>query len=108
MERLYYIQKSYTNSATPKILNLIFQDLIGGSYTALELDQNHRYISEKLNLALVCWQGNYKGVETVWLRWETLDGILLPTKSEFLKQAQSHAAKLAAKLREMGVNSEDF
>jgi len=96
--------------------------LIGGSYKALNVDRNNRYISEKLNLALVCWQGNYEGVETVWLRWETLEGNLLPTRAELVQQAQAQteaaqaqveaaqaqAIRLAAKLREIGINPEDF
>ncbi|WP_255348262.1 hypothetical protein [Halothece sp. PCC 7418] len=31
------------------------------------------------------WQGNYKGVEAIWLRWETLEGELLPTAQELGK-----------------------
>jgi Uma2 family endonuclease len=113
--------------------------LVGGSYQALELDSSDRYLSEKLNLALVRWQGDYQGVDTMWLRWITLDGQLLPTKTELVQQAQSQARqaqnqarqaqsqaqqaqaeaqqaqvearqaqnqvnKLAAKLRDMGIN----
>jgi Uma2 family endonuclease len=87
--------------------------LVGGSYQSLNLINDH-YVSEKLNLALVRWSGDYEGVEAVWLRWVTLDGKLLPTKSERLRQAedraeqaQAQAEKLAAKLREMGINPDN-
>jgi len=38
--------------------------------------------SEKLGLALVRWKGFYKNADTTWLRWETLEGVLLPTPEE--------------------------
>jgi Uma2 family endonuclease len=89
--------------------------LVGGSYQALNLIKDHYYVSEKLNLALVRWSGDYEGVKAVWLRWVTLDGKLLPTKSERLRQAedraeqaQAQAEKLAAKLREMGINPDNL
>jgi Uma2 family endonuclease len=88
--------------------------LVGGSYQSLNLI-NDRYVSEKLNLALVRWSGDYEGVEAVWLRWVTLEGKLLATKSERLRQAedraeqaQAQAEKLAAKLREMGINPDNL
>ena len=85
--------------------------LKGGEYEPLERDRNNRYISYELGLALVQWFGTYKDVETVWLRWETLEGELLPTERELSQQAQQQAQqaqqkneKLAAKLRELGVD----
>jgi Uma2 family endonuclease len=82
--------------------------LVGGVYQDMELDVDNRYISEKLGLALVRWSGDYNDVEAVWLRWETLAGVLMPTKSELLQQAQGQADRLAAKLREMGVDPDNF
>ncbi|MFB2645405.1 Uma2 family endonuclease [Raphidiopsis sp. BLCC-F218] len=40
------------------------------------------YISEQMKLKLVLWEGNYKGLSIVWLRWATLEGKLLPTQEE--------------------------
>lgn len=89
--------------------------LVGGVYQDMELDVDNRYISEKLGLALVRWSGDYNDVEAVWLRWETLAGVLMPTKNELLQQAQvqaeaaqAQADRLAAKLREMGVDPDNF
>jgi ABC-type Fe3+-hydroxamate transport system substrate-binding protein len=89
-----------------------------------------------LGLALVRWQGEYRGVTTVWIRWATLDGILLPTPRELAEEAQQKAEeaqqkaeaaqqkaeaaqqkaeaaeekaeRLAAKLRELGINPESL
>lgn len=87
--------------------------LQGSEYHPLEKDENQRYISEQLGLALVQWQGSYKGVKTVWLRWETLEGELLPTERELREQAEKEAQqaqqkneKLTAKLRELGIDPE--
>ncbi|QDZ39938.1 Uma2 family endonuclease [Euhalothece natronophila Z-M001] len=90
-------------------------------YQPLEKDEKQRYISEQLGLALVQWQGSYKGVETVWLRWETLEGELLPTERELreqaetkaqqaetkAQQAETKAEKLANKLKELGINPDE-
>lgn len=106
--------------------------LQGGEYQPLARDANNRYISQQLDLALVQWHGVYKNVETVWLRWETREGELLPTERELSQQAQQEAQqaqqeaqqaqqeaqqaqqqaqqaqqkneKLAAKLRELGID----
>ena len=40
------------------------------------------YISEQINLKLVLWEGSFKGLNIVWLRWATLEGELLPTQEE--------------------------
>jgi uncharacterized protein (DUF3084 family) len=42
-------------------------------------------------LSLVRWQGEYKGVEAVWLRWATFAGDLLPTESERAQQERMRA-----------------
>ncbi|MCP5494161.1 MAG: Uma2 family endonuclease [Leptospiraceae bacterium] len=61
-------------------------ELKRGSYSEKRLDRLGRYISKKLGLALVKWNGVFMGRETTWLRFETLDGHLLPTKEEREKQ----------------------
>ncbi len=101
----------------------------GGVYQPLSFDERNRYISERLQLALVRWFGVYRGVETIWLRWETIDGELLPTDRESLNQTQTEldeaqtelnqaqiqldetqikAQKLAQKLMEMGINPDEI
>ena len=65
--------------------------LVKGKYQPLALDSENRYISEQLQLALVRWQGIYRGIEAIWLRWETLDGDLLPTDKEVIEQERQRA-----------------
>jgi len=75
-------------------------ELNNGRYQTLALDAQGRFISRQLGLALVRWPGVYWQVETTWLRWETLEGTLLPTLEELAmkqqqraEQAEQHAAR---------------
>jgi Uma2 family endonuclease len=62
-----------------------------GSYTPLSFDAQQRLVSEKLGLALVRWQGEFKSIEAVWLRWATLEGELLPTDGELVSEQRQRA-----------------
>lgn len=88
-----------------------------GVYESLELDAQSRFVSQQLGLTLVRWQGSYNEVGAVWLRWATLEGVLLPTPQERANQAEHRATQaehratqaehraeeLAAQLRSMGI-----
>ncbi|MBD2576521.1 Uma2 family endonuclease [Oscillatoria sp. FACHB-1406] len=65
--------------------------LDGGVYQPIPLNEQGHRISRSLELALVRWQGSYRGVYTTWLRWATLDGELLPLPQELAEQAQERA-----------------
>jgi hypothetical protein len=96
--------------------------LVDGLYEPRQPNEKGWLISGRLGLALVRWQGEYRGVTTVWIRWATLDGILLPTPRELAEEAQQKAEaaqqkaeaaeekaeRLAAKLRELGINPESL
>jgi len=56
--------------------------LMHGVYKELEPDDRGRLVSDRLGLALTRWRGVYDDIDTVWLRWETLAGELLPTPRE--------------------------
>lgn len=79
--------------------------LRGGVYEPVEPDERGRLVSRKLGLALRPWRGEFRSVDGQWLRWETLDGKLLPTGAEMAEQehiqafeAQRHASELEAVL----------
>jgi Uma2 family endonuclease len=106
--------------------------LLGGVYQPLNREEDNRYVCQTLQLSLILWHGNYEGVTTTWLRWADLEGNLLPTGRELANQAQQEAqqaqqeaqqaqqeaqqaqqeaqqvqeknSRLAAKLREMGID----
>lgn len=71
-----------------------------------------------VGLSLTLWRGLYEGREYEWLRWCDATGSLIPTGAEGRRaeaeraereaqaraQAEEQAARLAAKLRELGVD----
>jgi len=61
-------------------------------YEPLTEDSQGRLISQCIGLALLRWDGIYQDVEARWLRWATLEGILLPTPQEVATETQQHAA----------------
>ena len=96
-----------------------------GAYQKLPVDRDGRLISQQLGLALIRWQGCYEDLDTIWLRWETLDGVLLLAPQAMAKQAEAkvqqaeikaqqalsaadyqhqRAEQFAAKLRTLGVD----
>jgi Uma2 family endonuclease len=94
-----------------------------------------KILSQQLGLVLVHWAGQYGEANTVWLRWATLEGDLLPTDQEIaeqerqraeqerqrteqerqraeqaellLEQERQRSQRLAEKLKALGANLED-
>lgn len=60
-------------------------------YQPLVANERNQLVSESLGLGLQRWQGHYKGIEAVWLRWATLAGELLPTPEEQERQRADRA-----------------
>jgi uncharacterized protein (DUF3084 family) len=54
-------------------------------------NERNQLVSQSLGLGLQRWQGKYRGVETVWLRWATSEGELLPTAAEIAQQEHQRA-----------------
>ncbi len=107
----YYVTFSrYTN------LMQAFQ-LIDGKYQPANLTDG-RLVIPQIGLSLGLWYGSYKNKSRLWLRWFTAQGNLILTPEEKLveaqqetiaaklqaDQAQQEAERLAAKLRELGVD----
>ena len=61
-------------------------------YEPLTEDSQGRLISQCLELALLRWDGIYQDVEAHWLRWATMEGVLLPTPQEAATASQQQAA----------------
>ena len=99
----YFIFSRYTNELQA------FQ-LVGGRYQRVALTDG-RLVIPQIGLSLGLWQGTYQGLDRMWLRWRTLDGelVLLPQEEatvarEEANLANQKAAKLAARLRELGID----
>lgn len=55
-------------------------------------------------LGLGLWYGAYEGHERLWLRWYDSEGDWIPTRQERLDRERAEKEKLAAKLRELGID----
>lgn len=88
--------------------------LVGGHYERMT-STNRRFSVPELGLSFCLWQGSYKGVNCIWLRWFTESGemILTPAESAAIAQerarsAEKRAERLAAKLRELNIDLEEL
>lgn len=89
-------------------------------YQPIAQNAQNQLVSQVLGLALVRWQGIYKGISTTWLRWATLEGELLPNSEEIAEQeklraeqeklradsAESQLRQVAANLLQQGMTVE--
>lgn len=81
-----------------------------GRYQAVELAAP-RFWFDELQLGLGVWSGRYAGIQGLWLRWYDAPGNWVPTADERAEQANQRAEqetqradRLAAKLRELGID----
>jgi Uma2 family endonuclease len=90
--------------------------LTDNRYQALQIEGEQIWIPE-LNLGLGLWQGDYQGITRKWLRWYGHDGDWIPTPEENLEKAEAKviqlqqteakAARLAQRLRELGIDPDE-
>lgn len=90
---------------------LDFYHLVDFVYHKLEPNSRGHYPIESLEVELGLWQGSYQNQTQSWLRWWDLQGNLLLTGSERAElekqktaRAEAKAARLAEKLRALGVD----
>jgi len=81
-------------------------DLRGGTYVPHDPPW-----FEGVGLGLTEWEGTFEGLTGRWLRWRTRDGQLVPTGAERAESeraradsAEARALRLAARLRELGID----
>ncbi|MBD2460810.1 Uma2 family endonuclease [Oscillatoria sp. FACHB-1407] len=85
--------------------------LTGGQYVELTTERILNVAQsvwlETVGLGLTLWEGEFEGVEGLWLRWCQQDGRLIPTGKERADQEQRRAEKLAERLRAMDVDPDE-
>ena len=86
-------------------------ELINGQYKTLKI-VDERVTLPQMQLSLGLWQGEYEGITRQWLRWIDAEGNWIPTALEQTEQerdlAQDAASRLAAKLRELGIDPNEI
>ncbi|MBE9126067.1 Uma2 family endonuclease [Coleofasciculus sp. LEGE 07092] len=110
----YVVFSRYTNQLR------VFK-MAGGHYQELELNQSRVWMPE-LELGLGLWQGEFQGIERLWLRWHDTEGNWIPTEAEQertekaqalqqaeqekqrAEQAESRLESLIQRLRESGID----
>jgi Uma2 family endonuclease len=75
-------------------------ELVGNQYQQCRPNERGHYPIPQMGVELGIWQGPYGNHTLPWLRWWNSEGNLLRTGEE-------RAERLAAKLRELGINPED-
>ncbi len=78
--------------------------LIGDRYQPCEPNDRGHYAIASIGVELGIWTGRYMNQKLPWLRWWDAEGNLLLAGDERAQQEAGRADKLAAKLRELGVN----
>ncbi|HLP92186.1 MAG TPA: Uma2 family endonuclease [Nostocaceae cyanobacterium] len=78
--------------------------LKSGAYEPIQPNNQNLIVSDVLGLGLVRWEGQYRDVNTTWLRWATLEGELLPTEREITEQEKQRAEQAESKLKQVAVN----
>ena len=82
--------------------------LVRGRYELLPANERGHYPIEAMGVELGIWQGRYQNLELPWLRWWDNQGNLLLTGWEQTQLTQARAERLAAKLKELGVNPDEL
>ncbi|MBW4561003.1 MAG: Uma2 family endonuclease [Mojavia pulchra JT2-VF2] len=77
-----------------------------GVYQPIAPNAENQLVSQALGLALLRWQGSYKGIHTTWLRWATLQGELLPTAEEKARQQAEQESQRAEQERQRAERAE--
>ncbi len=73
-------------------------------YNEIDLEEQRIWMPT-LELGLGLWQGTYQGIDRLWLRWYDVNGNWIATPVE---QERQRAERLAAKLRELGINPNEL
>lgn len=80
--------------------------LQGGTYQDILPNAQGQLVSQVLELALVRWQGIFKEIDTIWLRWVRLDGSLLLTAEEQERQRAEQERQRAEQERQRAEQAE--
>jgi Uma2 family endonuclease len=82
-------------------------ELVGNQYQRCNPNPRGHYSIPQMGVELGIWQGRYGNHTLPWLRWWDGSGNLLLTGEERAEQERQRSERLAAKLRELGVDPEE-
>lgn len=79
-----------------------FFQLQGDRYVALNLAEPRLWM-ESLQLGIGLWQGSYRGITRLWLRWYDAKGAWIPCDRDRIEAERQRAERLMEQLRSLGV-----
>ncbi|MEO0826055.1 MAG: Uma2 family endonuclease [Cyanobacteria bacterium J06642_9] len=83
-------------------------ELIANQYHKCNPNDRGHYPIPPMGVELGIWQGHYGNQTLPWLRWWDSDGNLLLSGEERAEQEKQRAGRLAAKLRELGIDPDEI
>jgi Uma2 family endonuclease len=83
-------------------------ELTANHYQPLPPNSRGHFPIEPMGVELGIWQGQQYNQTLPWLRWWDQNGNLLLTAEERAEQEKQRADRLAAKLRELGIDPEEI
>ncbi|NJL65131.1 MAG: Uma2 family endonuclease [Methylacidiphilales bacterium] len=81
--------------------------LVGGHYERMDF-HGGRLLMPELGLSLGVWQGEFRGINRLWLRWFSPEGKLIPVPEEEAIEAKRRVEQLAERLRQLGINPDEI
>jgi Uma2 family endonuclease len=94
----YVVFSRYTNQLRAFKLD-------GAHYQELDLHQSQVWMPE-LELGLRLWQGEFQGIERLWLRWYDAQGSWIPTEAEQERVEKAQALQRAEQERQRAEQAE--
>lgn len=79
-------------------------ELVGGQYQRMTANSRNHYPIPPMEVEVGVWEGAYQNQIQLWLRWWNMQGDLLLTGNERAIAAEEKAARLAERLRHLGVD----
>jgi Uma2 family endonuclease len=99
---LYYVIYASKRRRKPK---LEIHKLVQGQY---ELQASNPFWMKEIGLGIGYERGNYGGITRDWLYWYNEDNQRYLTPAELVTSEQQRSAKLAAKLRDLGIDPDEL
>jgi len=88
----------------PYDVSIEMRRLEDGKYKLESANEKGHFWIPELELFLGIWEGERLGQNINWLRWWDKSGNLLLWSSEEAQQEKQRAERLAAKLRDLGID----
>ncbi len=98
------IDTAYYGIYEPEGGTLEMHQRVGSRFRTLQPNGDRRYPIPELGVELGIWEGSVGGYELSWLRWWDSQGNLVRSPTEQVAEEHERAERLAAKLRELGVD----